>query len=179
MHGMSGKLGNLLVFKQWYGRTIAAKRPRKFSGIVSANQLAIRDRFQQANAYAQAAITDPTTKEAYKNYTTPGQSAFNLALADFFTAPTINDIITDLYTGKVGDKIKIAAVDDFMVKTVSVVNAKADGTLVEQGAATADADGMHWWYTATIANAALAGTKVTVTAKDLPANVTVLDKNLA
>src|SRR4051812_28962803 len=69
MHGMSGKLGNLLVFKQWFGRTIAAKKPRK-NNTVSADQQAVRDKFQQATVYAKAAIADAPTLEAYKNKTT-------------------------------------------------------------------------------------------------------------
>ena len=178
IHGMSGKLGNLLVFKQWFGRTIVGKRPRKTDTVTTAQQ-GIRDKFQLAAAYAKAAFADTPTKNAYKSKTTPGQTAFNLAISDFFIAPTITDIDTSGYTGEVGGKIKIAATDDFMVKTVDVVIAKADGSIIEQGAAVADADGVHWVYTATLANAALSGTKITATAKDLPANMTVKDKILA
>ena len=177
MHGMSGKLGDLLVFRQWFGRTIAGKRPRKVETI-SAAQQSVRDKFQKATVYASAALADAATKQAYKDKTSPGTTAFNLALADFFIAPSIGKIDPHGYTGAAGGKIKIEATDDFMVKSVNVKIAKADGTLIEQGAATADPDGLNWWYTATQANASLSGTKITVTAMDLPANVTVKDEIL-
>lgn len=178
MHGMSGKLGNLLVYRQWFGRTIVGKKPRKTTK-VSDKQMVIRDKFQLASAYAKAATQDAATKDLYKSKSQPGQSAFNIALADYFTPPEIGVIDVTAYTGAVGGKIKVAVTDDVMVKTVNVAIAKADGTLIEQGAAVAEADGINWLYTATQANAAPAGCKVTVTARDMPDNVTEKDEILA
>ena len=175
MTGMSGKLADLLVYRQWFGRTVVAKKPRPISSM-SDKQQAVRDKFKLGAAYARTAIADSATQAIYKAKTTPGQTPFNMALADYFTMPVIGDIDVSGYTGKVGDKIKVQATDDFMVKSVDVSIAHADGTLLEQGAAVADPDGVHWLYTATVANAALSGSKITVTAKDLPANATVGDK---
>jgi hypothetical protein len=152
------------------------KIPRKVQ-TESDVQRGIRSKFKLAAAYARVAIADPATKQLYSKMASPGQTAFNLALADYFTPPTVDNIDTDGYTGVVGSKIEIEANDDFMVKSVDVKIAKADGTLIEQGPAVAD--GLKWTYTATQANPVLSGTKITVTAKDLPANMTALDKILA
>lgn len=176
-HGMSGKLGNLLVFRQWFGKTIVGKRPRKV-GTFTSKQQAIRAKFQQAAAYAKTALADAATLQAYKDKTLPGQTAFNLAMADYFLAPTITKIDHSSYSGAAGNKIKIAALDDFMVQKVDVAIHRPDGTLLEQGVAVADPDGIHWIYMTTQANGTMSGSKITATATDLPANVTVKDEIL-
>jgi hypothetical protein len=175
MKGMSGKLADLLVYRQWFGRTIVAKPPRKVSTI-SAAQQAVRDKFKLATAYAAAAIVAPATSQIYKDLVTPGISAFNVALADYFNAPVIADIPISTYTGSAGDRISIPVTDDVMVRSVHVAITHANGSLVEQGLAIADLDGLHWVYTVTQANASLSGSRITVTAKDLPGNTTVDDK---
>ena len=174
MKGASGKVGDMLVFKQWFGKTVIGKTPRK-SGSNTTAQHAIRARFQEAVIYAKGVLANAATKQSYMKKALPGQTAYNLALADFFTPPTIGKVDTSAYTGPVGGIIRIQASDDFLVKSVAVKITKADGTLIEQGAAVADADGVHWNYTTTVANAALSGTKIAVTAMDLPANVTEND----
>ncbi|MDR3297292.1 MAG: hypothetical protein LBS94_03555, partial [Prevotellaceae bacterium] len=64
-HGLSGKIGDLLVFRQMGGKTIVSKVPEK-SNVVSDKQVAHRKRFQQAVIYAQGAVADPETKGLYE-----------------------------------------------------------------------------------------------------------------
>jgi len=78
----------------------------------------------------------------------------------------------------VGSKIEVKATDDFKVKSVKVRIDDAAGTLVEEGLAVPDADGLHWSFTATRANAVLTGDKVTVSVTDMPDNLTVKTKTL-
>lgn len=101
----------------------------------------------------------------------PGQSAYNVAVADFFRAPDIEEVDLTAYGGQVGDVIRIKATDDFKVQQVSVRIKNADASLIEEGQAVADPDGRSWIYTATAVNESLTGDKITVTATDRPQNV--------
>jgi hypothetical protein len=64
-HGLSGKVGNLLIFRQVDGQTIVSKvpAPPKTS---REKQTAHRKRFQQAVLYAKVTISSPETEELYK-----------------------------------------------------------------------------------------------------------------
>jgi hypothetical protein len=177
MHGMKGLIGRMLVFRQKGDKTIVSKRPKR-SGIISPGQKVINDKFQLAAVYALGVLADAPTKAAYDLVLGPNQSAYNLAIADYFIAPTVNDVDANAYTGAVGSKIKVNATDDFMVKTVKVSITHPDGTLVEEGLAVQEGNGPHWIYTATAANASIGGNKVKATATDLPANVTVKEITL-
>ena len=131
-----------------------------------------RRRFQQATFYAKAAIADPDTKAAYAGSAKKGQTAYNVAVADFFHAPDIESVDLSHYTGQPGDTILIRATDDFMVKEVKVTITNADGSLVEKGDAAPDAGGYLWTYTATQVNDNLEGDKIEIAASDLPGNIT-------
>jgi hypothetical protein len=169
-YGLSGKIGDLLVFRQVDGKTIVSKMPEK-PKTVSEKQKAQRKRFQQAVIYAQAAIADPETKALYQVAAKKGKKPVNVAVADFFNAPDIEQIDLSGYAGNVGDRIRIIASDDFAVKSVHVRITNADGSLVEEGNAVQSA-GNLWTYTATQNNDHLEGDKIVVSASDLPGNVT-------
>lgn len=169
-HGLSGKV-DTLVFRQRSGKTIVATAPgeRAFTEL-NAAQKAVRSAFKKAITYAKAAITNLQLKQAYKEKAKAGQSAYNRATVDFFNAPEIDEIDNSLYTGQVGNVINVPVTDDFRVASVHFKIEKPDGSLLEQGNAVADADGLHWMYSATIANSNVTGSIITVTAKDLPGN---------
>ena len=175
--GMSGKFADMLVFSQRFGQTIVGKVPLR-SGTSTASQLAVREKFSQATIYAVSAISDPATKKDYEAMAIPGQSAYNLAIADFFNAPEIESTDTAGYSGNIGGLIKVKAKDDFRVAKVTVIISKANGTIVEQGDAVS-MNGVDWVYTATIANSAYSGNKVKVQVRDLPGNLTEAESTLA
>lgn len=170
-HGLSGKI-DLLVFRQKGGKTIVTKAPTHSTKPLSSAQQAVQQKFQQAVLYGKAVNASPTQKAEYEAQAQEGQTAYNVAIADFFNAPDINEIDVQAYTGKVGDKIWVKATDDFKVTKVHVAIENSDGTLVEEGDAVADAIGLNFTYIATKANASLAGDKITVTAYDTPGNET-------
>ena len=169
-YGLSGKVGDLLIFRQRDGQTIVAKIPQQ-SGKVSEKQKAHRKRFQQAVIYAKAAVESPETGELYRAKTKKGQFPVNVAVADFFNAPDIEHIDLSGYAGVTGDEIRIIASDDFMVKAVSVKIVNADGEL-EEGEAVQGA-GIFWVYTATRDNNSIETSKIIVSASDIPGNLTV------
>ena len=171
-HGLSGKVGDLLVFSQRNGKTIVGKVPKEQTGEPTENQKTHRKKFQKATLYAKASLNDPIKKEMYADGADPatGTTAYNVAVADFLKAPDIESIDLTDYSGNVGDTIKIVATDDFLVVEVKVKIENADGTLVEEG--NAISNNVEWVYTATVQNADLDGDKITVTASDTPANLT-------
>lgn len=169
-HGLSGKIGDILVFKQVNGKTIVSKIPTK-SNKETDKQKAHRQKFQEAIIYAKASLQDDDLKQEYEaEAKDKGLKPNNIAVADFLKAPKIEEVNLSAYTGKKGDIIKIKALDDFKVKAVSVKIENADGSLVEEGNATEQ--GLYWVYTATANNTDLSGDKITIKATDNPDNLT-------
>lgn len=171
-HGLSGKVGDILVFSQRNGKTIVSKAPKERTGGLSEKQQAQAQKFQKAVLYAKSVLANPNKKQMYEAMSddSKGVSAYNVAVADLLNAPDIEMIDLSKYSGNLGDVIKVMATDDFAVIGVHVKIENADGSLVEEGAAIDN--GGEWVYTATASNPDLSGDKITVTALDNPANLT-------
>jgi len=177
-HGLSGKIGNMLVFRQLNGKTVVSNTPR-LSTQKSEKQLLQRQRFLQAVTYAKAAVAKEETKAIYNAVAKNGVTAFNLAIADMLSAPEIQDVNLAGYAGRPADVIYVKATDDFKVAQVAVEILKADGSLVEKGNAVLNDTGLEWQYGATVNVDGVNGCKVIVKAMDLPGNVTALEKMIA
>lgn len=167
-HGLSGTIGDVIVFRQRAGKTVVANVPRKSKIPPSKEQQQTRIEFKLASIYATTALKDPKTKEIYESKAKPGQSARNVAIADFFHLPEISNVDVSGYEGKVGDMISMRVMDDVMVTAVLVTIYNSDGSLLEEGAALMEDNGLDFVYTATKDNSAVKGSKVTITATDLP-----------
>jgi hypothetical protein len=170
-HGMSGKIGDLLLFRQVKGQTVISKIPEGPKKL-SAKQLEHQERFRQAVLYGKVATVAPETKDLYamlaaKEKKTP----FVVAVADCLNVPEIENIDVSAYCGNQGDVIKVTASDDTMVKYVRVSIVNDDGSPVEEGEAVVDASGYVWTYTAVQNNDNLDGDKILVTVSDLPGNI--------
>ena len=176
-HGLSGLVGDLVVFRQRANKTIVADRPKAFSKPPTTAQLDIQHRFKKASQYAKNVMFDPLLKEAYQEMAKPGQSAFNVAFRDFQISPEIDeDIDLSGYSGAIGDEITVSAVDDFKVSSVKVDIIKPDLSLAESGYAVQSVNGLDWIYTTTTVNTELTGGKIIFKASDLPGNETVFEK---
>jgi len=99
--GLSGKLGNQIVFRQWSGATFLAKAPVKSSSLLN-NEVFVKNklRFKEATGYAKSVINDLALKQAYKNKSKARQTAYARAVQDFFDAPVVGEIDLSNYTGK-------------------------------------------------------------------------------
>lgn len=177
-HGLSGKVGDLIVFSQRNGKTIVSKAPKEKTKEDTQKQKDQQQRFQRAVLYAKAVLNDPDRKELYDADADQanGVSTYNVAVADLLNAPKIEKIDLSGYTGKKGDIIRITATDDFKVASVTVRIDNADGSLVEEGSALDS--GFEWLYTAVANNADLSGGKITIKATDNPANLTEKSQTL-
>jgi hypothetical protein len=177
-YGLSGKVGNMVVFRQYAGETVVSKMPVK-SNKVTLSQAEQRVHFQRATVYAKAAIYDSITGEMYEAVARKkkGISAYNVAVADFYHAPDIETLDFSAYRGMAGDKIRIIVSDDFAVKSVHVKISRTDGMTVEEGQASRE-PGNLWIYVATSNNDMMDGDRIAVTASDFPGNITREEESL-
>ena len=169
--GLSGKVTGLVFRQNANGTVSIGDAPRPSSKAPTAGMLAQRQRFQQAAFYGRAMQLDPAQKAAYETGVDVNtQSAYTVAVADYLNAPDLRSVDFTAYRGAVGDAILIQATDDFAVHHVHARIQRPDGTLVEEGDATADPDGYIYRYAATARNTTLAGSKIIVSAYDNPGN---------
>lgn len=170
IEGLSGKVGKQLVFSQRNGHTIVSKAPAKRSKIAPSQQVQM-DKFAKAVRYAKSALEDADLKQSYaeagKKY---NLSAYNMAISDFLKPAVIDAVSIDAYNGTVGSTITAKVSDNFKLTKVGVRIESSAGTTIEQGNATLK-DG-QWVYAATVANGAVSGGKIEVTATDTPGNIT-------
>lgn len=114
-------------------------------------------------------------KEEYQANAKPGQSAYNIAFADYLKAPELRKIMAGEYNGAIGDQILFRIVDNFKLQSVNIRILDSANNVIEQGAATPLDNGLDWQYIATVANPTVIGTNLEVTAKDTPGNTVTFD----
>jgi len=174
VRGASGKVGKQFVYRKRGDDTFITRMPTTDKNAKPTEQQEkVRDLFAAAAGYATGAITDAKLKAQYqkKAKTKSGRTAYNVAFRDYLKAPVVKSIDTSMYKGSVGTKIVIDARDDFRVVELFISIKTAAGVLVEEGNAILDpVDRNKWIYTATQNNAALTGSIIQATAKDLPGN---------
>ena len=131
---MSGKLGDFVYRTSRSGKTYISKLPKKFKNPPGEAQLAQRERFKLANAYAAVARQEPIYAElAAKIH----RSAHHIAFSDWLNPPVIHGV------ERRGEHIDIYASDDVGVAKVYVTITNEDGVTLEQGNANLAHKG--WW----------------------------------
>jgi hypothetical protein len=175
-----GSIGKELVFREWDGDTIVAKSPKKRKGEPTDAQVQITNKFQLASQYAIGIMegnNDPLI-QAYTAAIKKKQNLYSRIMEDYLKAPQVISINKRDYTGAIGSKINITALDDFRVVRVIAEIYAANGTLLETGDAVMDENKVGWVYTATQNNNLLAGTKIKAIAIDIPKNEGTLEITL-
>jgi hypothetical protein len=177
---LRGALGKELVFREWQGKTVVAKAPKKREGDPNPAQVQTQEKFLLASRYAKAVKDgeDQGIRDAYAAALRPRQNLYSRALEDFLSPPVVKSIGTRVYTGAVGSTIDIRAVDDFRVTGVMVEIYAASGTLLEKGNAVQRVNGIDWTYTATQVNNPQTGSKIKAIATDVPGNEGILEVTL-
>ncbi len=171
-HGLSGMLGDIIVFRQKNGKTYLSSKPTKSHHGPTEAQLNQQQKFQEAVIYAQAVISNPEKLEPYAAKTKDGASPFNVALADFLQAPKIKEIDVSAYNGQAGSTIRIRAVDDFQVAEVAVRIEDTEGALLENGMAVPQENKLDWIYTTNTSRESAQGQKIVIRASDVPGHLT-------
>ena len=168
--GLSGKLGNNIVFRHRGDQTIVAVVPQKTKYEPTEAQQKQTRKFRNAVVYGKQAIQDPTVRAAYQAQAKDGQSAYNVAVADYLNAPSIEELELGAYQGAKGSQFVLPVVDDYLVTEVSVAMYNQAGALVEEGSARRHENGMDWVYITQNQNAEVEGSKLIIRASDLPGN---------
>ena len=155
----AGKVGKQYSLRNRGDQSIIAslpKKSRKSSSDQELTQQNVKDNFQRA-------VRKGT------------QSAFNVAFLDAYKGPRLKDLRTDEYEGVAGNPITVEALDNFRVKSVKFTLFSPDGTKLEEGEGKQAVSSFQWVYTTQVANPSVTGTKLKITAKDIPDNMTVLE----
>ncbi|AEW03339.1 hypothetical protein A4D02_04795 [Niastella koreensis] len=182
VRGASGNVGKQFVYRKRGKDTFITRMPETNKNAKPTEQQEkVREQFLAASGYATSAIADPKIKAQYqkKAKAKSGITAYNVAFRDFLKAPVVKKTGTEKYNGTTGSQIVITAIDDFRVIEVTVSIKTAAGVLVEEGSAILNP--LHrdeWIYTATQNNAALTGSVILATAKDLPGNKGTMETTL-
>jgi len=167
-----GQVGDL-VFKRYGEKTVISQKPDISGTEATPAQEAGRERFREAALYGKMVMADPETKALYSEAAkAKGKPVFSLTIADFFNAPSVEEVDLSAYSGAAGDEIVIQASDDFDVASVEVALTDGNGSAIESGAAVETPAGSgRWVYTAS-ANVPTGTTvRIAVTAKDRPGGV--------
>lgn len=164
-----GQIGDL-VFKRYGDRVILSRKPDMEGRPATEAQVAAREQFRQAAVYGKMVMADPEAKAIYdKAAASKGQPVFSLTVADFFNAPSVDEVDLSGFSGQVGDFIRIRAHDDFEVVGVHVLIEAQDGQVIESGdAVETSAQSGRWTYATTQAVATGTTVRICVTAQDRP-----------
>lgn len=81
--GLSGQIGQQIVFKQYGKKTVVSRFPDMSKIKPSKLQKKERSRFAEAVVYAQSINNDPVKKAVYSKKVKKGQSVFNFAIKEF------------------------------------------------------------------------------------------------
>jgi len=164
-----GQIGDL-VFKRYEGRVILGRKNDLSEVEPNEAQLGHQERFRQAALYGKLVMADPAQKADYQAAAKAlGKPVFSLTVADFFNAPSVDEVDVSTYGGAIGDEIVLRAHDDFEVSSAQVEITYADGNPVESGAAAeTPAKSGRWVYTVSAAATAGADVRIAVTVKDRP-----------
>lgn len=175
---LTGSIGKELVFREWEGKTIVAKAPKKRTGGPTTAQTEIQEKFLMASRYAKTIkfTTDPDLAAAYTAVLRPRQNLYSRALADFMSSPVVKQLDTHNYNGTAGSSIRIRAIDDFRVTAVRVEIYDAGGALHETGNAVQNINGLDWTYTAQLDLSPVVGCRIKASAVDIPGNVGILEQ---
>jgi hypothetical protein len=81
--GLSGQIGQQVVFKQYGKKTVVSRYPDMSNIKPSKLQKKGRNRFAEAVAYAQSINNDPVKKASYTKKVKKGHTVFNFAIQEF------------------------------------------------------------------------------------------------
>lgn len=169
---LTGSIGKELVFREWAGKTIVAKAPKKRTGDPTPAQAETQEKFFMASRYAKAILenADPALAAAYTAALRPRQHLYARAVEDFMSSPVVKQIDTRNYNGIASSTVLIRAIDDFRVTGVRVEIYDTSGSLHEAGNAVQNINGLDWTYMALLDNPLPAGSRIKAIAMDVPGN---------
>ncbi len=170
--GLSGRVGKRFIFKQYGDKTIVSAYPDMSRVKLSAKQKRENNRFRKAVVYAKSQMSDPDSKAAYKAKAIGLQKPHNVAIADFYNPPVIDNVDVSISEAGQADRIFIDARDDFMVTKVEVEITDTDQSRKEIGEAQQINEG-RWLYVVREVYPSAKGLTIHARVWDKPGNCTV------
>jgi hypothetical protein len=161
-----------IVYRQRSGSTIIGGRPAASSVPATERQIAHRRRFNIATVYAKLALQSDQLGTRYREAAEGKLSAYNLAVRDSLTPPTIESVMLDDYNGTAGSRIYVVAYDDFALKSLTVSILNQSGGILQEGEAVVAEDRGAYVYQLTADVAGVGTMTVKVVAEDLAGNKT-------
>ncbi|MGB3181274.1 MAG: hypothetical protein WBB45_07780 [Cyclobacteriaceae bacterium] len=161
-----------IVYRQRAGATIVGGRPSPSSTPATESQLAHRERFNMATVYAKLALQSEQLGPQYREAASGRVSAYNVAVRDKMTPPSIDGVMMDDYTGAAGSRIYVVAHDDFALKSVTVSIQNQFGAVQQEGEATIAEDRGAYVYELTADVTGTGLVVVKIIAEDLAGNQT-------
>ena len=177
--GLSGMVGDAIVFSQKGGQTIVSFPPTPSSLPATEAQNQQRDRFKEATAWARLTLANVAQRQTYQAKATGNLSAFNLAVRDYLVAPTIEEVDLSSFDGSLSATLQVLVTDDFAVADVQVTVFNGSDALMENGPATRLDGSDVWVYTANLSYPDMTGFKVRIEATDGPGNQTIQEVPVA
>jgi hypothetical protein len=167
----SGRVGDI-VFRNYNGKSVMAKRPDCSKVVRSAKQVEINTRFAKAVKYGQYVIKNPALS-AYYRKKRPDLTPYNAAISDFLSRPVVDRVDVTGYQGLPGNVVTVSVWDKWKVEGVSMVIFNVRGEVVECGAAVPRefSENTEWDYTATVENDDYKSCRILIRVKDRPGNV--------
>jgi hypothetical protein len=153
-----------VVYKTQSGKNLLARKP-----VINNNGLNIsmQEEIRQAVTYAEYACDQPLYQGRSVG---TGNTAYNLALADYLGKPQVLDIDIRGWTGEIGQSILIKATDNFWVLSLCLVIRDGNTILEEGEAGQSTQDGLLWKYTTRTPIVRKPGIYLDAYAHDLPGN---------
>ena len=177
INGYRGSIGKL-VFKKYKGRTIVGRKV-KSSKPPTEGQLAHQADFKDASAFAKSVKTNPALLAFYGPIAKQRDVTVRVvAMGDYMKKPVIKPLDLSGYKGRVGDVIKIRAIDDLGFANLQVEINAQDGTHIESGQAVEEGERSgKWIYTATAQVALGSGVFLEVKGTDHAGNEAKITEN--
>jgi hypothetical protein len=115
---LQGKIGDLVFVRAKTGKVIVRHWPVRRTHS-TAGELAGQSLLAQANVYVRRIRQEPDQYALYQRAgSLNGKRACDLAKADFYHPPVINDVDLSGCAGNTWEIIRVEAVDDFGLTTV-------------------------------------------------------------
>ena len=174
----SGIFGNQVLLKNRRGKSVMTIPPQKTPKPLTEKMDKWRKYFKQAAVYAKDSMQDPEKLAAYTAKARNGMAPHVVALTDYLCPPYVDEVDVSGYRGNPGDKICVAAYDDFRIVSVGVQIADPAGNVLEEGDCVYNISSGRYDFTVTVAVPKLRGVTITATAHDLPAHTGKLSVTL-
>lgn len=170
---ITGKIGGLVHYTR-NGKLLTRRTPVRTKP-PREGELGNRSRFRLAQIFAKAVLTVPAQRARYEKAAEGlDASAYNMAVSDYYHLPEVRDIDISGYRGKAGELIRVQVEEGRIgAAEVRVAIASPAESILEEGAASVETDGVTWWYAAQRDLASGQPLWITVTAFDQPGHRTV------